>query len=137
MSTRCISRHVNGFVNDRTTMHESKRVNRHVSNAVLYLASEQPLANFTIGSVFFDRLKCAVINGIFLCKSVSIKIFKQSRFMVRRSNILFLGYSDIIGKRPGRCTVILNGPRSKSRRHNRHDEGTEGSERGGGGGEGG
>lgn len=77
MSTRCISRHVNGLVNDRTTMHESKRVNRHVSNAVLYLASEQPLENFTIGSVFFDRLKYAVVNGIFLSESVSIEIFKR------------------------------------------------------------
>ncbi|KAF7395031.1 hypothetical protein HZH66_008205 [Vespula vulgaris] len=129
MSTRCISRHVNGLVNDRTTMHESKRVNWHVSNAILCLASEQPLANSTIGSIFFDRLKCVGVNEIF--------ISEKSRFMVRRSNILFLGYSDIIGKRPGRCTVILNGPRSKCRRHNGYDEGTEGSERSGGGGEGG
>lgn len=77
MSTRCISRKLNGLVNDRTMMHESERVNRHVSNAILYLGSEQTLITPTVGSIFFDRLKRTDLNEILLSESNFIEMVNR------------------------------------------------------------
>lgn len=58
-------------------MHESERVNRHVNNTILYLGFEQPLITPTIGSVFFNRLKCTDLNGILLSESNFIEIVNR------------------------------------------------------------